>query len=258
MRVCILSLIAAASVVTAQSYIAPVVTDNFPGAAFIADFPDQNKDSVLNGKVTGSSLTGTTGVKWTINVDNLPEAGGPFSFHVHKAPVPADGNCSGTLSHLDPYGRGDDPPCDSNHKNSCEVGDLSGKYGKIPNGTHHYETTFVDQYVSTNQNNVAYFGNLSITFHYANKTRFACANFISGGEEPEPTPACSTSTAAMATGVSSSYAAPTGAGGHGHNSSAPTGAASPTAPGLPEYTNAASKFISGAGAVVGFAAALLL
>ena len=69
----------------------------------------------------------------------------------------------------------------------------------------------------------------------------------------------------MGTGVSSGYAVPTitsgyaaPTGGHSHNSSVPAGTASPTASGPPEYTNAASKFISGAGAVVGFAAALLL
>jgi hypothetical protein len=121
--------------------------------------------------------------------------------------------------------------------------------------------------MSTNQNNVAYFGNLSVTFHLANKTRFACANFISGGEKPETSSACATSTASMATGfssghavptVSSGYAAPTASGGHGHYTGVPTNPSSPTAPGLPEFTNAASKFISGAGAVVGFAAALFL
>jgi hypothetical protein len=139
MRVSILSLIAAASVVTAQSYIAPEATDNFPGASFSAHF-DKPEKSALTGSVTGSSLTGTTGgVKWTVNVDNLPEAGGPFMYHVHKAPVPADGNCTGTLSHLDPYGRGDKTPCDSDHKNSCEVGDLSGKWGMIPDGYHRYK-----------------------------------------------------------------------------------------------------------------------
>jgi hypothetical protein len=138
MRVSILSLIAAASVVTAQSYIAPEATDNFPGASFNADF--SRSFQALEGSVRGSSLTGTKGIKWTINVNNLPEAGGPFMYHVHKAPVPADGNCTGTLSHLDPYGRGDKTPCDSDHKNSCEVGDLSGKWGTIPDGVHAFQT----------------------------------------------------------------------------------------------------------------------
>lgn len=72
----------------------------------------------------------------------------------------------------------------------------------------------------------------------------------------------------MATGLSSGYAVPTvssgyaaptgGAGGHTHYTGVPTSPASSTAPAPPEYTNAASKFISGAGAVVGFAAALFL
>ncbi|OSS45603.1 hypothetical protein B5807_09667 [Epicoccum nigrum] len=256
MRVSILSLIAAASAVTAEWIHAPVVRNNPPDAAFVATLPKQEKYAVT-GSVIGSTHKHGTGVKWTVSVDNLPAEGGPFMYHVHKAPVPSDGNCSGALSHLDPYGRGDVPACDPTQEDTCEVGDLSGKYGKIEAGLKSFHAEIVDLYTSTNRDNVAFIGNLSVVFHFANKTRFACANFISGGEEPESS-ACSTSTAMVATGVSSGYAMPTGTGGHGHNSSVPTGAVSPTTPGLPEYTNAASKFISGAGAVVGFAAALLL
>jgi len=41
-------------------------------------------------------------------------------------PVPADGNCSGTLAHLDPFIRGEKPPCDASAPQTCQVGDLSG------------------------------------------------------------------------------------------------------------------------------------
>jgi hypothetical protein len=42
-----------------------------------------------------------------------------------------DGNCTGTLAHLDPYKRGQTPACDMTMLQTCEVGDLSGKYGKL-------------------------------------------------------------------------------------------------------------------------------
>lgn len=52
-------------------------------------------------------------------------------YHVHLRPVPADGNCTDTAGHLDSYLRGDSPPCNSAAPQTCEVGDLSGKYGTV-------------------------------------------------------------------------------------------------------------------------------
>lgn len=51
------------------------------------------------------------------------------AFHLHDSPVPADGNCTKTLAHLDPYKRGQATPCDKANPQTCEVGDLSGKHG---------------------------------------------------------------------------------------------------------------------------------
>lgn len=53
------------------------------------------------------------------------------AYHIHQFPVPADGNCTGTGAHLDPYLRGTTPACDSTKPASCQTGDLSGKYGAI-------------------------------------------------------------------------------------------------------------------------------
>lgn len=52
-------------------------------------------------------------------------------YHVHLHPVPSDGNCADTAGHLDSYLRGDSPPCNSAAPQTCEVGDLSGKYGMV-------------------------------------------------------------------------------------------------------------------------------
>jgi hypothetical protein len=52
-------------------------------------------------------------------------------YHVHLRAVPESGNCTETGGHLDSYVRGDTPPCVSAQPQTCEVGDLSGKYGTV-------------------------------------------------------------------------------------------------------------------------------
>ena len=52
-------------------------------------------------------------------------------YHIHDQPVPADGNCTATAAHLDPYLRGEIPPCDNTHPETCQVGDLTGKHGNV-------------------------------------------------------------------------------------------------------------------------------
>ncbi|OBA22621.1 hypothetical protein METBIDRAFT_31492 [Metschnikowia bicuspidata var. bicuspidata NRRL YB-4993] len=87
-------------------------------------------------------------------------------------PVPADGNCEGTLGHFNPY---------SGIQNAgslaeFEVGDLSGKHGVI-NGSSLRES-YSDQFISLNPGNRAFVGDRSIVVHYANMTRLACANIV--------------------------------------------------------------------------------
>lgn len=45
--------------------------------------------------------------------------------------MPDDGNCTATMAHLDPFERGEMPPCDSAQPQTCQVGDLAGKHGAI-------------------------------------------------------------------------------------------------------------------------------
>ena len=99
-------------------------------------------------------------------------------YHLHVAPVPENGNCTATLAHLDPFLRPEQPICDSALPETCQVGDLSGKYGEIPDGTESFHSDYVDLYASTVEGIGAFFGNRSIVFHYANKTRVSCANFV--------------------------------------------------------------------------------
>ncbi|KAL2685392.1 hypothetical protein Neosp_006490 [[Neocosmospora] mangrovei] len=164
------------------------VMDNPPGVPFKATLPKQRffKDAELDGNAKGSILAVATdsgnGVKFKVKFSNLPKEGGPFTYHLHAAPVPEDGNCTETLAHLDPYERGAETPCDAKDPASCEVGDLSGKHGKIT--VDPFEAEYIDYYASTKEGIGAFFGNRSFVLHYANKTRLSCANFVSQIEAP--------------------------------------------------------------------------
>lgn len=89
--------------------------------------------------------------------------------------MPQDGNCTKTLAHLDPYKRGEKPPCDASAPDTCQVGDLAGKHGNVTDSQ--YEAEYVDPYISLREGDKAFFGNLSFVFHFGNTTRITCANF---------------------------------------------------------------------------------
>ena len=92
-------------------------------------------------------------------------------------PVPEDGNCAATLAHLDPFIRGEDIPCDPSAPETCQVGDLSGKWGDIQPQNNSYTTTYHDNYLALYEGPGAFFGNRSFVLHFKNKTRIACGNF---------------------------------------------------------------------------------
>ncbi|EKJ76721.1 hypothetical protein FPSE_03132 [Fusarium pseudograminearum CS3096] len=167
---------------------APRVNDNPPGVGFKATLPKEPffKDAAIDGNVKGYIHAQATdsgqGVKFMVKFSNLPKEGGPFTYHIHVDPVPDNGNCTATLAHLDPFARGEDPPCDAEKPESCQVGDNSGKHGKITSDP--FETEYIDYYASTKEGIGAFFGNRSFVLHYANKTRITCANFVSQIKPP--------------------------------------------------------------------------
>lgn len=71
-------------------------------------------------------------------------------YHIHQAPVPSDGNCTDTEAHLDPFDRGEVPPCNPDLPMTCQVGDLAGKHGAITTsqGSNTFETTYTDDYTA--------------------------------------------------------------------------------------------------------------
>ena len=108
-----------------------VTTNNPVGVTYTAYLPNSNTTSV-RGYVAATSNANGTGVNFNINLYGFPDSSlGPFLYHIHDLPVPADGNCTATLGHLDPFIRGEIPPCDNTQPATCQVGDLAGKHGNI-------------------------------------------------------------------------------------------------------------------------------
>ncbi|KAI9745493.1 MAG: hypothetical protein M1818_001027 [Claussenomyces sp. TS43310] len=160
---------------------ASVVSDNPIGPTYAAILPKVeyfnpvDPRGNIKGSVVATAASGGKGVAFQVNFSNLPTSGGPFLYHIHAAPVNSSGNCLSTLAHLDPTMRGEMPSCDAALPQTCQVGDLSGKYGKITSDPFH--ASYVDPYASLVPGLDSFFGNLSITVHFANTTRITCASF---------------------------------------------------------------------------------
>ncbi|KAL9130598.1 MAG: hypothetical protein Q9217_001258 [Psora testacea] len=134
-------------------------------------------ETQIRGYVAATTNANGTGVNFNVNLSGFPSSTlGPFIYHIHDQPVPASGNCTATLAHLDPYIRGEQPPCDPTHPETCQVGDLSGKHGNIT--TSPFQTSYLDLYSATKQGLGAFLGNRSIVVHTSNATRLTCANFV--------------------------------------------------------------------------------
>ncbi|KAK5305820.1 Cell surface superoxide dismutase [Cu-Zn] 4 [Exophiala xenobiotica] len=155
--------------VLAQSSTDAPITENNPTKATFQAVLQENKP--VQGQITGVSNDNGTGVAFNINFFDFPDASaGPFLYHIHVLPVPQDGNCTGTLGHLTPYGRNDTPPCDATQPSTCQPGDLSGKHGTIADTARekNFQLTYLDLYLSTDPQSPAFFGNRSVVVHAAN------------------------------------------------------------------------------------------
>ncbi|KAM4059095.1 copper/zinc superoxide dismutase (SODC) domain-containing protein [Hirsutella rhossiliensis] len=173
--------LSAALVAAQATQDAPRISGNPTDVAYEATLPNDAffKQGSLNGNVKGSIRAQApkdgNGVKFTVRFDNVPAEGGPFLYHLHAQPVPNDGNCTKTLAHLDPFNRGEQPPCDASAPQTCQVGDLSGKHGKVTQDP--FQAEYLDPFTSLKEGDQAFFGNRSFVFHFGNTTRITCANF---------------------------------------------------------------------------------
>ncbi|EPS36173.1 hypothetical protein H072_10369 [Dactylellina haptotyla CBS 200.50] len=173
----LLAVAAGASVVSAAD--APETQGNAATTVYEARF--SNAD-VGNAYLNFTGTPDGVGVLVTACFGNIVAAqAGPYPYHIHQMVVPADNNCTATGGHLDPYMRTDEPPCDANAPQTCEVGDLSGKHGKIPLdvNTAMWCTSYVDKFLSLKSDDQAFIGNSrSIVVHNAEKVRLACGNIV--------------------------------------------------------------------------------
>ncbi|KAL1892522.1 Cell surface superoxide dismutase [Cu-Zn] 4 [Sporothrix stenoceras] len=177
-----------------------------PAAAFdTAAFPDGGN---VKGRIWAQSRPDGIGVTFSVSFSNLPKTGGPFTYHIHAAPVSASGNCTSAAGHLDPFVRNDDPPCDATLQQTCQVGDLSGKHGKITADP--FNVTYRDLFASTDPSSAAFIGNLSFVLHYPNKTRITCANFVQEAATTLPSGHKGSNGGASGTSANSTVPAPTG------------------------------------------------
>lgn len=150
---------------------APKIKLNPKNVFAIAEFPAGFDDKVM-GNIIFSAKNGKM-VQVHVDMTGLPSSGGPFQYHIHDNPVPENGDCNKVGLHFNPY----NAPSDCNEQKDdsyCQVGDLSGKHGWID--TTCFETKYDDPFLSLNKKSKSYIVGKSITFHYANLTKFACAN----------------------------------------------------------------------------------
>ncbi|RMZ08216.1 hypothetical protein D0864_01808 [Hortaea werneckii] len=181
--------------------------NNPPGTGYQAILPTSK--SSVSGEIQIGSTPSGKGANVQVIVRNLPSEGGPFSmfdpntfsgcvsrtdvdiaYHIHEYPVPADGNCTGTGAHLDPFGRGEDPPCDDTKPETCQVGDLAGKHGKLT--PQRYSDNYDDAFLSLVPGDQEFIGGKSIVVHFANKTRITCADLVLLGGNSTSTNSTST------------------------------------------------------------------
>jgi len=169
------AIVGLASIVSAQSTVAPVTMNNPSSVMYMATIHSMHVNyAQLNftGTMNGTGVMVSAAFQGISNPED-----GPYLYHIHAKPIDTMGNCTTAGAHLDPYMRGEAPPCDPTMPQTCQVGDLSGKHGKVTlNGETPYMTTYVDPYLSLVSSDPAYIGGLSVVVHFANKTRIGCAN----------------------------------------------------------------------------------
>lgn len=193
--------------------VGPVYTAILPTEEF---FNPADPRGNVKGGISATAGPGGVGVAFTVNFSNLPTSGGPFRkyrlpesqilslshvvYHIHVMPINSSGSCASAAGHLDPFLRGEQPACDPTKPQTCQVGDLSGKYGKVTSDP--FTASYVDLYTSLVPGTASFFGNRSFVFHFANTTKITCASFslVPGTAPANYSTATTSSTPALFTG----------------------------------------------------------
>lgn len=103
-----------------------------------------------------------------------------FTYHVHTNPVGPNNDCAATLEHLNPVRLPETEVCEPQNLATCEVGDLSGKHGKLFPGKS-VERSYIDSQLRFDNPAYSMVGR-SVVIHDAQKNRIACGNVILGSK----------------------------------------------------------------------------
>jgi hypothetical protein len=174
-------------------------------------------------------------------------------YHIHALPVPADGNCTSTLGHLDPTDRGEYFPCDVSAPATCQAGDLAGKHGNVT-GPGVFTVTYNEPYLSTDPSSPYFFGDKSFVIHTSNTTRLTCASFAMVGGN-------SSSSSSSSSSMSSMTGTPTvapGSGGASMSSMGSSASATASGPSSVATAGAGTVAITLPGALLAWVAAGLM
>ncbi|EGG05387.1 Cu/Zn superoxide dismutase [Melampsora larici-populina 98AG31] len=107
-------------------------------------------------------------------LDKYSGTTGPFPYHVHVNPIQGK-NCETALGHLNPYKLPEIVACDPVDVNTCEVGDLSGKHGKLTAARPY--RSYIDSQLKFTPEEISFVGR-SVVIHDANKKRIACGTIV--------------------------------------------------------------------------------
>ncbi|EIT74617.1 hypothetical protein AO1008_11140 [Aspergillus oryzae 100-8] len=171
------------SLSSAVAHEAPVVEGNEPQTVYEAVLQDKDNTTV-RGTFTTHGAEDGIGIQFRVALTGVPKDTF-LNYHIHDNPVPKDGNCYATGGHLDPYKRGDQPPCNTTVPQTCQVGDISGKHGPVWTADGNFEVLYRDFFLSNVEDTIAFFGNRSVVVHLPDNKRINCGNFhlVSDGEE---------------------------------------------------------------------------
>lgn len=150
---------------------APEKLNSPEGAVYEAVFEKKGSGAGkdIEGKIQFSAAAnGTLLVK--VDVSGLPEEGGPFPYHIHELPVPADGNCTATKLHFNPF----NGTVNATTAAEDEIGNLAGKHGNLETGDNQVE--YAELYGTLDPKDKSYIGGLSVVIHAKDNSRIACAN----------------------------------------------------------------------------------
>ncbi|KAL4935251.1 hypothetical protein BDV06DRAFT_217563 [Aspergillus oleicola] len=159
---------------SANSTNAPVVTDNEDYSVHHATLLPKDNTTVY-GAITITARASSPALHVNVVIGGIPEGE-----YLITNSNDTNGNCYLTAAHLDPYSRGQTPPCSITAPWTCEVGDLSGKHGPAwaPPGEV-FRASYDEFFLSNTVGADAYFGDLSWVVHAPGSERLTCGNFES-------------------------------------------------------------------------------